>query len=148
MLRSSEGTVNDLLGSLNKIREFFGPDIIQRAGQGNVQRLLLEQLENLRSGKNKLSSEQVQSVKKLLEAIKPLNNILEEKRSEISTLMQKANEEDSDKPIVIIREKIQDPIDITLDDASATLEPTDQGVMITVSDEGAITTQTLPAEEE
>jgi hypothetical protein len=62
-------------------------------------------------------------------------------------LKQKADEPDSEKPMVIIREKITDPVDVTINSVTRTIESSEQGVMITASDDGTITTTPLPAEE-
>jgi uncharacterized protein (DUF342 family) len=149
MLKSNQEEIAELHETLSKIKDFFGKEIMQRADQEHTQRLFLEQLETLQAGgQNKLTHEQAQSVKKLLDTIRPLNHVLEEKRQETEMLKQKAEEPDTEKPMVIIREKITDPVDVTINNVTRTIETSDRGVVITALDDGTITTTPLPEEDD
>jgi uncharacterized protein (DUF342 family) len=149
LLKSNQDEITQLHETLDKIKEYFGQGIIQRAEQEHTQRLFLEQLEAIQAGgQNRLTHEQAQSIKKLLDTIKPLNNILEEKRQETEILKQKASEPESERPMVIIREKITEPVEVTINSVTRTIESSQQGMTITTAKDGTITTTPLPTEEE
>jgi uncharacterized protein (DUF342 family) len=146
LLKANEEEVQQLVQTLEKIGEFFGKEVLHRAHQEPLQRLFLEQLETLQnSATQKMTHDQAQSIKKLLEAIKPLRNILEEKRCEKESLLQKATEDDQEKPLVIIREKIQDPVEVTINEVTQTLEPTPDGVVIAGTNQASLLVRALDA---
>ncbi len=144
-LKANREAINSLSTSLKRIQEIFGPETLAQVGKENLQLVFLRELENLRSrGYSKLSNDQVQCLKKLLDLVKPLRNVLAEKRDETEILRQKASEDDSDKPVVIIRERIQDPVDVILDEVAASLPPAPQGVVLSITEAGAIDLSLLP----
>ncbi len=138
-------TIDSMATSLDRIQDFFGKDYMERLQQANLQKVFLEELERLRSrGFKKLNENQISSLKKLLGAVKPLNNALNEKINGLSVMQRKVNETDAEKPIVVIREKIQDPIDVTIDEVTQTIEPSESGMIITATKDGNLITKPLP----
>jgi uncharacterized protein (DUF342 family) len=138
-------TIDSMATSLDRIQDFFGKDYMERIQQENLQKIFLEELERLRSrGFKKLNENQINSLKKLLGAVKPLNNALSEKINGLSVLQSKVSEADAEKPIVVIREKIQDPIDVTIDEVTQTIEPSENGMIITTAEGGGLLTRPLP----
>jgi len=93
-------------------------------------------------GYGKLTPDQAQVLKILLEAFKPMKGVLAEKNDEIQNLLKKASAEDAEKPVVVIREKLCAPIEVTIDSETRSVGPTEVGVVVT-SDEGKLTTQSL-----
>jgi hypothetical protein len=73
-----------------------------------------------------------------LEAVDPLSAILTEKREEINYLQGKASEESSRKPIVVLRDKVDKPIDIKINDKHYQQGSTPQGVAIAMLPHGEI----------
>jgi uncharacterized protein (DUF342 family) len=139
-VKASKEAIETMTTSLQRIQEFFGKDTVERLDQENTQKLLLDQMQQLKNkGQKQLSHEQVQSLKKLLDAIKPLQTILAE-NEEVEVLQRKATEKDADRPVVIIRETMTDPVDVTLEDKTLTIPPTEGGVHVTLSDEGEMVT--------
>lgn len=138
-------TIDRMANSLDRIQDFFGKDYMERLQRENLQKVFLEELERLRSrGFKKLNENQIRSLKKLLGAVKPLNNALNEKINGLSVLQGKVSESDAEKPIVVIREKIQDPIDVTIDEVTQTIEPSEGGMIITSAEGGGLVAKPLP----
>jgi|GEM_PF-2849037 len=142
---ANQEAIKNLSSSLERLKQFFGRDTLARVKEENLQRLLLQQLQFLRNQRRKLTPEQAQDLKKLLEAVRPLISNLTERQGEFQILLKKINEEDPEKPLVVIRETIRDSIEVSIDEASGTVAPTDRGVMITPGVNGQL--QTAPLEE-
>jgi len=139
--------IDAISASLAKLKEFFGAETWIRTARENPQRLMLAELKRLRNtGHQRLTAPQVHALKMLLEAINPLRLVLAEKNEEYRTLLQKADEEDAERPVVLIHEKICDPVDIAVADATHTLNPTETGLVVTATNDGQIETQPLPAD--
>lgn len=143
-LESNREAVNVLNTSLQRIEELFGNDVINTLDQSNAQRLLVKHLKRLRrQGYRDLDEDQIQSLKKLLQSVSPLRGIIAEKSDEMKTLQEKTSDGKARKPVVVIREKIQDDVEITLDGITQTIPPSERGLAITVSPEGSIRTYPL-----
>jgi len=144
-LESSKEVVERLKQNVEHIRKVFGDDVILRLTGGNHQQLLVEFMKKLRArGYPELDEETIESLRRLLTSIAPLKEVLVEKNEEIETLQKKASDESASKPIVVIREKIQDPVDVTINDKTQTIEP-GEGAAITATSDGEIKTYKLPA---
>jgi len=109
-----------------------------------LQRLLVKHLKRLhKQGYRHLNENQIQSLRKLLESVTPLRGIIAEKSEEMGSLQEKATDSKARKPVVVIREKIQDSIEVMIDEISTILPPSESGTAITASPEGVIRTYTL-----
>ncbi len=101
--------------SLKKIQAIFGEKIIHTVSNTNLQKTFIIYL---RESRPKSGEEQdkmkVASLKKLLESVIPLKAMIKEKKAEVSKLEKRITRSSEDKPIVIIREEITDPVDITV----------------------------------
>lgn len=145
-LESSKEVVERLKKNVEHIRKVFGDDVILRLTGGNHQQLLVEFMKKLRArGFPELDEEIIESLRRLLTSVAPLKEVLVEKNEEIETLQKKANDESASKPVVVIREKIQDPVDITINDKTQTIEPSEGGAAITATSDGEIKTYKLLA---
>jgi hypothetical protein len=140
-LEANQATVDTLSTYVERIREVFGSEIVARLGGANQQQLLVEFIKRLHArGITELGGSTIESLRELLQSIRPLQNVIVEKSEEMETLKQKASDERARRPVVVIREKIRDPVDIIIDDKTETIGPTEGGSAITTSPEGDIRT--------
>jgi len=146
-LESELKEINLLNSSLERLQDFFGKETLEQITRDSLQAVVLKELKRRRqSGHGKLTPEQAQAIKILLESFNPMKGVLAEKNDEVHSLMRKAHEEGSEKPVVVIREKLCAPVEVTIDSKTQSVGPTESGVVITSGD-GQITTQPLAADE-
>jgi len=145
-LESELKEINTLSSSLEKLQSFFGKEILERLTHDNLQSVILKELKRRRQmGYGKLAPDQAQAIKILLESFKPMKGVLAEKNDEILNLRKKASEDDAEKAVVVIREKLSAPIEVTIDSDTESVGPTETGVVVT-SGEGRLTTQSFTAD--
>ena len=143
-LESHQEAVNAMQGSLRRIRDIFGSEIISKLGEANHQQLLIQHIKKFhRSGHNALDDETIKSFKELLQSVNPLQDVLAEKKNEIDALFEKASDEATCKPVIVIREKIQEPIDVTLNEKTQTIDSVEGGTAITGTEDGEFQTYKL-----
>ncbi|HEX7344063.1 MAG TPA: hypothetical protein VF398_07350, partial [bacterium] len=146
-LESELKEINLLSSSLERLQEFFGKETLEQITRDSLQAVVLKELKRRRqAGHGKLTPAQAQAIKILLESFNPMKGILAEKNDEVHSLMRKAHEEGSEKPVVVIREKLSAPVEVTIDSKTQSVGPTESGVVISSGD-GQITTQPLAADE-
>ncbi len=136
--QAASKTIQGLIPSLMKIKKIFGQEKIVELRPSTIQQVLMKHLKQLRLSKTKLEEDNVNHLRRLLEAVDPLSAILTEKREEINYLQGKASEESSRKPIVVLRDKVDKPIDIKINDKHYQQGSTPQGVAIAMLPHGEI----------
>jgi hypothetical protein len=91
-----------------------------------------------------LDEKAIDSLRQLLESINPLKDVIAEKTEQIEVLKQKAIDESARKPVVVIKEKISDSIDVTIKDKTTTIGPTEGAAAIASSQDGTLKSYDLP----
>lgn len=138
-LEMHQNTIRTMKESLKRIRDLFGPGIVNQLDGANYQQLLIQYIKTLRQkGRSTLDNETIQALRELLQSINPLQDVILEKVSEIDSLTEKAQDEAIRKPVVVVREKIQQPIEIAINETIHTLEPSEGGKAITRSEGGKV----------
>lgn len=144
-LESNKEAIEILSKSIERIRKIFGDEVIRRLSGANHQQLLVEYMKRLHGrGYADLDEETIEPLRKLLSTVNPLQSVIAEKEDEIKTLQKKASDESAHKPIVVIRERIQDPVDVVIHDKRATVGASQQGTAVTISPRGDIKAYDLP----
>jgi uncharacterized protein (DUF342 family) len=117
-LNKLESTLNDLKTlktSYDKICCVFGDELIKKLVPSNQQWILIQHLRNIREGGGgKPDDKKVQCMKKLLDSLIPFKAIIHEKKAELNALKKRVKKESDRHPVVLIREQITDPVDITV----------------------------------
>ncbi|TKJ42193.1 hypothetical protein CEE37_00510 [candidate division LCP-89 bacterium B3_LCP] len=136
----------DFRESLERIKSLFGVDLLEQLNGSNQQQLLVRYIKRLRQyGQNELEGETIDSLKRLLETVHPLQEVIEEKKDEISVLEKKASDDREHRPVIVVREKIRDEIDVTIGDRTETVVPAESGTAITTSEDGGVRKYELKA---
>jgi hypothetical protein len=78
-----------------------------------------------------------------MESVLPVKRIINDKIREIEELRLKADEKGPGKPVVLISEKINDSLSVTMDGKVANISPKDGGAMITPDSNGNICSRPL-----
>lgn len=144
-LKANQEAVVTMQESMEKIQEIFGPELITKLQGTNQQHLLIAFLKELRTrGVTNLDAETIETLKRLLNNVDPLRNIISEKEEEMDNIKQKAEEESDQKPIVVIRERIQDDIVVDINGKTNTVKSTSKGIVITVNEQGDIEICDIP----
>ncbi|MCX6641341.1 MAG: FapA family protein [bacterium] len=137
-------SIDAMSASVDRIRTVFGEEILGRLSHGNIHHLLLEHIKKLHGkGISELDEEEIQALKQLMESVVPLQNVLEERTEELQTLKKKALDENASRPIVVIREKLLDAVDVTLKNKTISVGPTEGGSAIKAEKDGSIKTYPL-----
>ena len=145
-LEANREVVNTMNSHLNQIRKLFGQDIIVRLGHSSTRKLLFEHLRRLRNrGVVNMSNDLIQSYIKLMEAVKPIKNVIAERRNIIEDLEMRFDEEKTHRPVVVISENVDDPVVVTINDKTTMIGHSKNGTAVTLSSDGNICTYSLPA---
>jgi uncharacterized protein (DUF342 family) len=131
-------TIQGLVPSLMKIKQIFGRDKVVGLRPSTIQQILMQHLKQMRLNQEKLEEDSVNHLRRLLEAIDPLNVILSEKRKEITYLQEKSREEGSRKPIIVIRNRVERAVEVEINDRPYEQDSSVNGVAITLSVDGKI----------
>ncbi len=143
-IEAYRGTIRSISPGLSKLKKLFGSDNLLDFHQSKVQQVLVQQLKRLRtSGDGSTSKENAKALRRLLESIHPMKEILEEKSEAIKNLLKRSIKERSQKPIVVIREGTEEGINIKIEDRSIDLPPSADGIAITTKPSGEIVTYNL-----
>ncbi len=138
-LEEQQREIDALEKNLRRIREVFGKDLLEQLDDGNQHRLLMQYIRKLVShGKTQLDSATIESFRRLLESFSPLQEVISEKLEDISSLKRKAADENSKRPIVVIREKIESDVEISLHGETKTIKGRKGGAAVTTDKDGKI----------
>jgi uncharacterized protein (DUF342 family) len=142
-VKSNKKTISELSSYLLRIRDLFGSENVLRINQSNIQFILVQHLKSLRRvGNTDVKESTVQSMKKLLEEVAPLRNIITQKSREIDLFKEKAKEKSATPPVIIISEMTSDPVTVSLNGKQAVVGPLARPSSITTSPDGDV--KTLP----
>ncbi|TKJ42433.1 hypothetical protein CEE37_01765 [candidate division LCP-89 bacterium B3_LCP] len=137
-LNESKKAVAELSGSLMKICDLFGTDTILRLDRTNAQYIFLQYLKKIRLEGKSVSKKAVNSMRSLLDGVKPLKTIIAKRSEEIEKYKKKAAEVSDTRPQIAITEQAYDPIEIIVNEKAATIKPFSRPVIITTTDDGDI----------
>jgi uncharacterized protein (DUF342 family) len=110
--------------NLEKMRAFFGEQIVEEVFSRNVQQMFLKFLSNLRrEGKIYLSQNMLSNYKKLLTSVEPLKQLIREKGIENIAMSRQIRQSAKEKKLVIVREKVSARTKVVIDDTARIIEP-------------------------
>lgn len=142
-VKANKKTISDLSSYLLRICDIFGSENVLHVRPSNIQFILVQHLKSLRrTGGTEVKDTTVQSMKKLLEEVLPLRNIITQKSREIDIFKEKAKEKNPTPPIVIISDMTSDPVTVILNGKKAVIGPLARPSTITTFMDGTI--KTLP----
>ncbi len=143
-IEANQRAIAGATASYEKICNIFGPKMIAKLRESNIQQILLQHINMQKhEGNSRLDKDRIKSLKILLNSIPALKDIIAEKTAELNILQSKADDDSIKKPIVVIKESIQDPVDIEINDHMLKLKPSQKGVAVAVSDNNEIDTHKL-----
>jgi hypothetical protein len=144
-LEANREVVNTMNSHLTQIQTLFGQDIIVRLGHSSTRKLLFEYLRRLRQrGVVNLSNDLIQSYIKLMEAVKPIQNVITERHDIIEELESRDREERAHRPVVVISENVDDPVVVSINDKTTMIGHSKNGTAITLAADGNMCTYSLP----
>ncbi len=143
-IEANQRAIAGATASYEKICNIFGPKMIAKLREANIQQILLQHINMQKhEGNSRLDKDRIKSLKILLNSIPALKDIIAEKTAELNILQSKADDDSIKKPIVVIRESIEDPVDVTMDDQKMQIEPSHKGVAVALSKDKKMRTHKL-----
>jgi len=144
-IEADKEVINNLKENLERINTLFGKDVLENIGGGNQQQILVGFIKELhRRGHSDLGESTIRSFKQLLSSINPLQDVIGEKSEQLNNLEKKASDENSRKPVIVVREKILDPIEVSIKDKIVTIQPTKSASALSLTKDGKIKSHDLP----
>ena len=117
--------------NLHQIELIVGKEIADAVHSANTQVMLMRLLARLRAESGHQTRQQVDTLRRLLEAIPPTRAMIEQKESECRELTERlAGRTDEDESIIVIRERVAARTVVGIEGAETTLEPSDGEVVI------------------
>ncbi|MFH1735617.1 MAG: FapA family protein, partial [bacterium] len=108
--------ITSLEASFDKVEEIFGREIVAKMNGANLQQMMIQYLRNRRQIVEETpDKKKIDYIRRLMETIVPLKELLKDKQIETKQLRKKLKLTHDDEPVLVIREKITDPVDITID---------------------------------
>lgn len=129
-IETNQKAIQALTAGLKKMAEVFGMQNIARLKTSNLQQILIQHVNSLHlHGDQKLINSRVENLRKLLESVIPLKEMLAQKKSELERLKKDA-EIETRNPVIEIGERNSDPIEVTIKDKTYTIPPSDKAFRI------------------
>ncbi|MBU0517882.1 FapA family protein [bacterium] len=146
MIESNEKALEAAYTSYQHIVGIFGDDAVEQVNEANLQHILVKYINSLKKkSHNEPSQTRISTLKKLLGSVPVLKKIILEKNDELCTLKRKLGDENQGNSLIIVKEKLDDRIEVTMDDMAMETGPTTDGVSIS-ADEETVKYQEMPAE--
>lgn len=116
--------IDETMRNLNKLKGFFGDEIIRNVRGQNVQQMLLKFLSQIpRGAEANFSPSKIRALKQLLTNIEPLRNILQEKKVENISLKRQIQRGSKGKKMIIVKEKVKAKALLTINKTTRTIGP-------------------------
>ena len=116
-----------LEGDLSKMRTFFGESIVKDLTYANTE-LMFIMFTRIASHGKKLTQQQLEALKQLMESVPSLKLVLREKRKENQRLEQELHSGVTMPAVVVIKERLQSPVRIQIDSTKTQLATGESGV--------------------
>jgi uncharacterized protein (DUF342 family) len=132
--------------NLGRITEIFGKKNVTKLNETNWRQIFIQYLKEERKapGKN-LPEKYVAALRQLLESVVPMKKMVAEMTRELNILLQKMKEADKKTPMVVIREKVKNRVNVEIGGKKLELGPSREGVKISMDNKGGLKTDALRA---
>ncbi len=118
----------------------IGPELTALIGKKPARVILLQFIaREKKRGRPPFSIQELDALRTLLESIEPLSEIIKVKEKAIRSHQRKMQKAGSEKSMVLIRERIEAPMDVTLGDQKTELKQSDKSVHLTFNEEEGAT---------
>lgn len=130
-LSENEAFLEKARTNMHQIELIVGKEIADAVNSTNTQVMLMRLLARLRAESGHQSRQQVDTLRRLLEAVPPTRAMIEQKESECRELSERlSNRAAGDESIIVIRERVAARTVVGIEGAETTIEPTEGEVTI------------------
>jgi len=138
-LSENEVFLEKARANMHQIEMIVGKEIADTVNSTNAQVMLMRLLARLRAESGQQSRQQVDTLRRLLEAIPPTRAMIEQKEFECRELSEKLSSRTAeDESIIVVRERIAARFIVGIDGVEAELEPSNGEVTIRRHDDELI----------
>ena len=127
--------------NLEKLQKVFGEEIVDAANHENIAQMMMIHAENLdKMGHGISSSKQKEAIRQLISTIAPIRELRKEKSTSILDLETKKTKDVSTLPQIIIKEQVDQPVEVHMDGNNGEILPEDGGIVMEIKNDKIVKT--------
>lgn len=131
LIRENEELIEFSRNNLERFRHIVGEKIVATATTGNVSRLLMRFYKDIKKeGSYDLTWADSEALKKIIEAIGPMRNLLKEKTEQNKRLKIEIQKRVWEEPKIVVKTGVDSPIPIEISGTADQINPEDGAVII------------------